>query len=148
MAKHEAVLETSLLSEIFQSNQSFFAPDCKVELRIGGAFEMYFDLEAGKGKMGSEGAKILAIQKPTMLSFTWNAPPHLPSIRKQWTHVLIKLHKSGPKKTLVQLCHDGWGTGDQWKKASHYFQRAWLELVLPRLKQRFSSGPLNWDEIT
>ncbi len=56
---------------------TFFAPDCKIELKPDGAYEMYFDLEAEKGLRGGEGLTILAFQENRFLSFTWNAPPDL-----------------------------------------------------------------------
>ena len=125
--------------------KSFFSPDCKVELKVGGKYEMYFDLSQKKGNRGGEGVKIMAFHEPCMLSFSWNAPPHMPAIRKQFTHVTVRLQKSGKTKTLVQLFHDGWGSGPEWIAAFKYFQRAWLEIVLPRLKHRFSVGPIDWD---
>ena len=67
--------------------RSFFAPQCTIDLRPGGAYEMYFDLEAASGLRGSEGCVVLAIEEPYMLSFTWNAPPELPRIRDHHTHV-------------------------------------------------------------
>lgn len=46
-----------------------------------------------------------------MLSFTRNAPPHLPVVRDHRTHVIIKFEKLEDEKTKVSLYHDGWGTG-------------------------------------
>jgi uncharacterized protein YndB with AHSA1/START domain len=124
---------------------SFFAPSSNVDLRIGGAYEMLFDPGAEPGRRGGEGARILAFQEGKMLSFTWNAPPHMPEIRKQWTHVVIRLFDLGSGRTHVSLKHDGWGEGRQWDEAFDYFLRAWGEAVLPRLRHRFASGPVDWD---
>ena len=33
--------------------KTFFAPDCKIDLKPGGAYEMYFNLEAPKGEEGA-----------------------------------------------------------------------------------------------
>jgi uncharacterized protein YndB with AHSA1/START domain len=65
--------------------QSFFAPRCRIDLRPGGAYEMLFDLEAEPGKQGGEGMVVMAVQPERMLAFTWNAPPHLSSVRDQRT---------------------------------------------------------------
>ena len=73
----------------------FFAPQCTIDLRPGGAYEMYFDLEAAAGLRGSEGCVVLAIEEPNMLSFTWNAPPELPRIRDHHTHVTLYTGSSG-----------------------------------------------------
>lgn len=122
--------------------QSFFASQCKLELRAGGAYELYFNLEAVPGLRGSEGCVILAIEAEKMLSFTWNAPPEFPAIREQKTHVTIRLRESGEHYTHVTLTHDGWGSGEDWQQVRNYFIRAWGQMVLPHLVQRFAQGPL------
>ncbi len=125
--------------------RSFFAPDCHIELRVDGAYEIYFDPGAEPGCRGAEGVRILALQPKTMLAFTWNAPPHLDQARRQWTHVTVRLRRLEENRTEVTLFHDGWGTGGQWDQAFEYFQRAWIRLVLPRLQYRFSVGPVDWE---
>ena len=125
--------------------RTFFAPKCKIELKPGGAYEMYFNLNATPGEQGGEGMMILAIQPESLLSFTWNAPPDLPDVRGQMTHVVISLEEISPKETMVYLTHDGWGEGVEWDQAFDYFIRAWGEIVLPRLKYRFEEGPLDWE---
>ena len=126
--------------------QSFFSPDCFVEFEVGGAYENYFNPEAKTGDKGGEGNTILAIQINSMLSFTWNAPPHLHDVRNQRTHVCIRFEKLEENKTKVTLHHDGWGTGGQWDEAYEYFQIAWAKVVLPRLKYRFEVGPIDWTD--
>ena len=126
--------------------RSFFAPDVRVRLEVGGPYEIYFDPQAEPGRRGAEGVRILALQPRTMLSFTWNAPPHLPEVRGQWTHVIIHLEPLGPRRTKVTLFHDGWGKGGQWEQAFDYFQRAWKQVVLPRLQYRFAVGPVDWEK--
>ncbi len=124
---------------------SFFAPACNIDLRVDGAYEMLFALELEPGQQGGEGVKILAIQPESMLSFTWNAPPNLPTVRFQHTHVVVRLQKLTDTQTRVILHHDGWGTGGEWDKAFDYFQVAWIKHVLPRLQYRFDVGPVDWD---
>jgi hypothetical protein len=51
----------------------------------------------------------------------------------------------GPDRTRVLLRHDGWGEGGEWDGAFEYFNRAWKRTVLPRLKYRFESGPIDWN---
>ena len=125
--------------------KSFFAPDCRIDLRSGGAYEMYFNLDAPEGERGGEDLTILAIQPETMLSFTWNAPPDLPEVRGQMTHVTLLFEPSEEGKTRLHLIHDGWGEGGQWDQAFDYFTRAWGEVVLPRLEYRFEKGPVDWE---
>lgn len=117
---------------------SFLAPDVNVRLEVGGPFEIYFDPSQGKGKRGSEGSVILAFEEESMLSFTWNAPPTMPEIRRQRTHVTLLLAPVNATTTRVTLEHSGWGQGADWQKARAYFERAWGEVVLPRLAERFA----------
>jgi len=124
--------------------RSFFAPQCRIDLRPGGAYEMYFDLDAPAGLRGGEGCVVLAVDEPHLLSFTWNAPPELPRIRPLHTHVSIYLESLEGSRTLVTLLHDGWGIGKDWERAREYFTRAWGQVVLPRLKNRFIIGPITW----
>jgi uncharacterized protein YndB with AHSA1/START domain len=123
-----------------QGIKSFFAPDCNIELRVDGPFEMFFLLDGEPGRRGGEGVRFLAIQPEKMLSFTWNAPPHLPEARGQWTHVVLRFSEVEGNRTRLTLKHDGWGEGGEWDEAFAYFERAWLEIVLPNLAKLFSGG--------
>ncbi|KAF0111232.1 MAG: hypothetical protein FD147_1170 [Chloroflexi bacterium] len=124
--------------------RTFFAPECKIDLRSGGAYEMYFDLDAPAGSRGGEGCVILAVDPQKMLSLTWNAPPELPDIRFQRTHVTIRFESVSSHSAKITLTHDGWGTSPNWEAARTYFERAWGEIVIPRLINRFTVGPIHW----
>jgi len=126
--------------------KSFFAPECNIELKVGGAYEMLFDLKIESGSQGSEGMTIMAFQPKEMLSFTWNAPPSYPAIRGQMTHVVLRLSEEGENSTKLGLSHDGWGSGEKWDQVYEYFDVAWKEVVLKRLIYMFESGPVNWDD--
>lgn len=123
---------------------SFLAPDCDVEFEAGGKYEIYFNPDAPYGEKGGEGLQILAIDPQKMLSFTWNAPPHLPNVRKQWTHVVVRFFPVSENQTEVLLRHDGWGSSDEWDQAFDYFGQAWKKIVLPRLKYRFEVSAIDW----
>jgi len=126
--------------------ESFFAPRCNIDLKPGGAYEILFNLKAKRGEQGSEGMIVMAVQPQRMLAFTWNAPPYLPGVRGQMTHVVIRLFATDAGETRVTVRHDGWGEGDEWDAAFQYFLRAWADVVLPRLKHRFESGPVDWSD--
>ena len=123
---------------------SFFSPAARIVAESDGPYEILFNPAAEEGSRGAEGMRILALQEPTFLSFTWNAPPSLPEVRGQRTHVDLRLEAIGPDSTRVQLIHGGWGTGGQWDEAFAYFSRAWARVVLPRLVYRFENGPVDW----
>lgn len=124
--------------------RSFFAPACRIELRVDGPYEILFQPDAPEGSRGAEGTRILSFQSPRMLSFTWNAPPHLAEVRRQLTHVWIRLTPDGRNRTRCRLTHGGWGEGGQWDEALQYFTRAWTAIVLPNLAKRFAEGPRDW----
>jgi uncharacterized protein YndB with AHSA1/START domain len=124
--------------------KTFFAPDGRVDLRPDGAYEILFNPAAPPGHRGGEGLRVMAVQPMTMLSFTWSAPPSLPEVREQRTHVTVRLSAEGPESTRVSIHHDGWGAGGEWDAAFRYFERAWSTVVLPRLRRRFKEGPIDW----
>ena len=110
-----------------KSIKSFLAPSCNIDLRVNGSYEVFFDLEAEPGRRGGEGVRILALEPKRMLSITWNAPPHLSEVRKQWTHVIVRFEEIQKGQTKVTLTHDGWGEGKERTKKSWFFPRATLE---------------------
>lgn len=125
--------------------KSFFAPDARVEPRPGGLFEIHINPYARPGMKGADGMVFLALQEPRMLSFTWNAPPHLPEVRGQRTSVTVRLEPAADGATQVRLTHTGWGDDGQWDQAYAYFDRAWGN-VLANLGKRFAEGPIDWTD--
>jgi len=119
--------------------KSFLAPAAHVDARVDGPFEILFDPSKPAGEQGSEGMRFLAIQPMKMIAFTWNAPPHLPEIRKQRTHVTVRFERVDETHTRVNLTHVGWGSGGQWDEAFVYFQKAWNGFVFPALRKRFET---------
>ncbi len=122
---------------------SFFAPDARVEARVGGPFQIYMDPGGAPGMKGADDMRVMAVQPKKMLSFDWNAPPSLPEARAQRTFVVVRFEPLGEKSTKVMLHHVGWGDGGEWDKTYAYFDRAWGN-VLANLKKRFDSGPQDW----
>ncbi|HET7729068.1 MAG TPA: SRPBCC domain-containing protein [Usitatibacter sp.] len=125
--------------------QSFFAPEAIVEPRPGGLFSIHFNPYARAGMKGADGMRVLAVQPDRMISFTWNAPPHLPEARAQHTVVIVRTEAQGEDRTRVRLTHLGWGEGGQWDEAFKYFDGAWSR-VLANLEKRFAEKPMDWTE--
>lgn len=122
---------------------SFFAPEAEVDARPDGAFHIYMDPYGKPGMKGADGMRILAIEPEKLLSFTWNAPPHLPEARAQRTVVILRFAPEG-EGTRLSLSHLGWGSGGEWPKARAYFEKAWPN-VLKNLQTRFETGqPYDW----
>lgn len=141
-AKVDAVWQAWTTSE---GIRTFFAPDARVELRVDGPFEIYINPYAKPGMKGADDMRIIGFQPQRMLSFTWNAPPHLPEARANRTVVVLRFEPVGETQTRVTLHHIGWGEGGEWDKAYDYFGKAWPN-VLANLQKRFTSGPVDWTE--
>ena len=124
---------------------TFFAPEARVEARPDGPFEIYMNPYAQPGMKGADDMRVLGVQANRMISFTWNAPPHLPEARAQRTFVTVRMQPVGDTETSVRLTHVGWGDGGQWDQAYAYFDRAWGN-VLGNLQRRFAEGPKDWTQ--
>jgi len=123
--------------------KTFFGYDARIELRMGGAYEILFDADAAPGSRGSEGMRVLSFIPNEMLSFEWNAPPDFPDVRAaEKAFVVVRLDATS-KGTRVRLDHLGFGEGASWDGVHTYFSRAW-DLVLAWLEHRFQAGPVDW----
>lgn len=121
--------------------KTFFSHTAKVDLRIGGPFEIYF-LREGEQR-GSEDCKILSYLPKKMLSFEWNGTPAHGELRFIKTIVVLEFEELSDDEVRVTLTHHGWGDGENWTEVYDYFDKAWA-YVLGNLKKRFEDGPLKW----
>ena len=107
--------------------RSFFGVDNSVSIRPGGFYEIYMDESRPYGLRGSEGSQVLSFIPQEMLSFTWNAPPSIPSVRnhehKSW--VVLTFTEVSSDETRVDLVHTGFLSGADWEKTYEYFSEAW-----------------------
>ena len=117
--------------------KSFFAQGSNIDLRPDGAYEIFFAPDQPAGQRGADGMRLLLVQPPSALAFTWNAPFQFPEQRKQRTHVMLRFTPVDDNTTRVLLVHDGFGDGPEWQKVRDYFQNAWTTFVLPRLVASF-----------
>jgi uncharacterized protein YndB with AHSA1/START domain/uncharacterized protein YciI len=117
--------------------KSFFSEVVKMELRVGGPFEIYFGPESAVGMRGSEDCKILSFLPQEMLSFEWNAPPDFGDLRYQFTRVVIMFESVDSAQTKVRFTQLGWGKGEGWEKVYDYFDKAWA-YVLSNLQKSFA----------
>jgi uncharacterized protein YndB with AHSA1/START domain len=118
---------------------SFFAPDARIELEVGGAYELYMLPDAPEGQRGGEGCRVLAFVPHEVLAFSWNAPPSIPGLRAAGarTQVVLLLAPVRGGRTRVTLVQHGYGEGADWKKYRAYFGKAW-PYVLGRLKKKLA----------
>jgi uncharacterized protein YndB with AHSA1/START domain len=118
---------------------SWLSDAARVELRIGGPFEIYFALDLPPGLRGSEDCKILSYLPHRMFSFEWNAPPTIPEIRKHRTFVVVEFEPQGENSVHVRLEQYGWGVGEHWDATYDYFNKAWA-YVLTALEKHFNES--------
>jgi uncharacterized protein YndB with AHSA1/START domain len=126
--------------------RTFLAPDARIDLRIGGRYEILFDPSQPPGQQGTEGMRVLSYLPNAMLSVEWNAPPELPALRAgppAW--IVVQLQPVSDGATRVVLHHLGIGDDDEGARLEAYFRHAW-DLVMAWLEQRFTSGPLDWSK--
>jgi uncharacterized protein YndB with AHSA1/START domain len=122
--------------------RSWFASDARMELAIGGPFELLFLDESRGNERGSEGCQVLGWLPERLLVFSWNAPPHLGVTRARRTWVVVQLVADGDG-TLVEIEHVGWPVAaweiePQWPATFAYFDAAWPR-VLDNLAQFVAS---------
>jgi uncharacterized protein YndB with AHSA1/START domain len=125
---------------------TFFAPAGRVDLRVDGTYDIWFDPKGKPGERGAEGMRILDVDPMRRFAFTWNAPPSIPSIRGKRTVVVVELEAAGERATKLTFTESCWGVGPDWDEAYDYFDHAWGGVVLPRLKHRFEVGPVSWEK--
>ena len=124
--------------------KTFFCQFPKVDLRVGGTFEVLFSMDAPEGQRGSEGCKILSYKPGEMLSFSWNAPPKFEHARGHHVWVVLELESADAGATRVTLTHMGWNEkkaefpehAAEWDAVREYFTGAW-PYVLGNLRKSF-----------
>jgi uncharacterized protein YndB with AHSA1/START domain len=140
---HKDVLVNASGAEVWKSwttsagIKAFLGADSRIEAVVGGPFELYFNPAAPAGDRGSEGCRFLAVEPERRVTFEWNAPPHLPTIRPQH-HVVTLAFEPEATATRVRLDAIGYGAGPEWAKTQEYFDKAWGS-VLGALAKRFAA---------
>ena len=120
----------------------WFGRGATIDLRPGGAYEIYFLMDHPPGRRGGEGNVIQGLQPGRRLDFTWNAPPSFGALREKRTFVHLELNNRPTGGTDVSLTHFGWRAGDDWAEVHAYFEQAW-NFVLRNLAQHFSPSVKN-----
>jgi uncharacterized protein YndB with AHSA1/START domain len=125
--------------------QTFFAPESDIDLRIGGQYELYFDLDAPPGDRGSEGMKVQSYIPERMLAFDWNQPASIPDLRNIKTWVVVEFREMDDELSEITLTHLGFGEGSTtWNQAYEYFQNAWKKVLL-RFERSVRIGAIDWN---
>jgi WD40 repeat protein/uncharacterized protein YndB with AHSA1/START domain len=121
---------------------SFFSPTSNIELDPGKPYEMFMNMSKPdeSGGRGSEGCKTLGFIPKEMLSFEWNFPPKVPTLRNahEKTFVVLRFIDLGDGQIKVKFAQLGWKKGKDWDEGYKYFDAAWGH-VLDNLKKTLES---------
>lgn len=124
---------------------SFFAPKANIEPRIGGAYELFFDLKAPRGFQGTEGCKLLEFNPMRNLAFEYAAPPQFPNARRVRSRVDVWFEEPTKGGILkVDLKHSMFMEGEEWDECYDFFNWSW-DLVLGRFQYRCTVRPIDWN---
>jgi uncharacterized protein YndB with AHSA1/START domain len=123
--------------------RSFLSPDSRIEITVGGPYELIFYPEAPEGERGTEGCRLLSYLPEQMISFEWRPPPSFPKLRKKKTRIILKMDPHPSGGVSVSLVQAGLGSGKRWDALYNYLDREW-DRVLDRLNRRFTDGPADW----
>lgn len=126
--------------------QGFFAREAIVDAKIDGLYSVHFFPENAAGSRGAENMRIVAIEPPHRLMFTWNSPTFFGPVRDQRSIVEVFLEDTGSQQTRLTLRQFGWGRGGQWPHIRKYFDGGW-RTVLDRLEYSYAHGPIDWDHV-
>lgn len=115
-------------------------PGARIDLRVGGPFELLFLPEGTSGTRGSEGCRILSYIPDRVVSFTWHTPAHL-AVGKSLTWVVVSFTEM-VDGTEVELTHCGFQTGAEWDECRTYFRKAWKRVLRHMVDHWESSSQL------
>ena len=124
---------------------SFFAPRANIEANIGGRYELFFDTKAAKGFQGTEGCRVLALERLKRLVFEFIAPPQFPNVRRVRSRVDLMFQEAF-RGGLVQvdLMHSGFMEGEEWDECFDFFSWSW-DLAFGRFQYRCSGRSVDWN---
>ncbi|MCG7344853.1 SRPBCC domain-containing protein [Sporosarcina sp. ACRSL] len=113
----------------------WFAPETVVELREGGAYELYF-IPGNHTNMNTKGCKITKLINDKELSFTWKGPDPFEALMNkedELTIVNVSFKSINDHSTKVVVEHIGFKDHEDWTEAINWHQMAWSG-VLQSLK--------------
>lgn len=116
--------------EMFTVNelvQSWLAPLVDIEPRVGGKYELFWDLN-DREYNSTVGCKISAIEQDAFLSFEWKGPKQFNRLMNNadpLTHLVILFTPRNHARTDVHLIHSGWRNSKPWEEARVWFEQAW-----------------------
>lgn len=114
--------------------KSWLTNDAKVELSVGGLYELFWDLDHPE-QNSTVGCKIIDLLPLRQISFQWKGPlpfADVMNIEPIPTWVKVTLSEKNNDQTIVRLEHYGWKTDPHWAAARDWQENAW-RVALSRL---------------
>jgi uncharacterized protein YndB with AHSA1/START domain len=133
--------------------KKFFAPDCNVNLTLGGSYEIFFFPLKPYGQKGSDSSIVLSYIPRKMLSVEWGVPRWFEARKlatKQFKRTYLVLffsEGSNSTNSVIEFYHLGFGKGSDWQSVMEFFNspRGWLS-IFKRLETYAETGEVtNWD---
>jgi uncharacterized protein YndB with AHSA1/START domain len=122
----------------------WFAPEAIVELKEGGAYELYF-IPGNSTSMNTKGCKITKLTHEKDLHFTWKGPDQFETLmnkENELTTVKVGLQSIDDHSTKIIIEHVGFKDNEEWMEAINWHQMAWSG-VLDSLKSALEKGEGN-----
>lgn len=115
--------------------QSWLTPEAHIDLRLAGAYELYFDPQDHRDN-NTAGCKITALIPQKLLAFEWKGPSSLAVMNSTPfpTWVIVSFELLDANTTIIHFRHSGWGAGAEWAVARDAFQGIWTK-VFENLKK-------------
>lgn len=128
--------------------KSWAVPAAWVDFRVGGSWETSYDPAATQGDPANIRNRILSYQPTSMISIqAVQAPPGfehaelLENLLSVFTFEPVSAHH-----TLVVAAGVGYVQGEGYDALYEFFRRG-NRWTLERLRERFESGPVDWEEV-
>lgn len=105
---------------------SWLCEKAKVEARLGGAYELFWDPSDPEND-STIGCRITAFEPDRLLAFQWRSPRQFKAFANTadpLTHVVVSFHEA-EQGAMVNLVHSGWRSTADWLAAAQWQSVAW-----------------------
>ena len=106
----------------------FLAPRANVDLERGGAFELFFNEDAGTEERGTRGGVILELENEHTLAFSLTPPAGI-GLHGVETTVRLQLRSLGPFRSRVQVTHSGFHDGVRYERLMAFYKSFWVRAI-------------------
>jgi hypothetical protein len=115
-------------------------------LKVGGAYELYFNPSAAPGHRGMEGTRVLTFIANEVLSYRGSAPGKYPNVRKNGPWAVYSFEDLGDGRSKVRATYVGWEIRDEEYDGAYEHGQVAVDYVMNKLRERFEKGPTTWEQ--